>query len=257
MGSNQRSVLSTLQLRTILLSDCRSEISSLSQLNETVTTFSRGQGYTLALNSVDKLILRCSNDTESFHHLALHYLATKLPYLRTLWINGPLTTDGTNQIFPHPKAQPMLIRQFHTLTELKISNYNLQSFRDLRRLVVAPPLLSALELLNVGWISPLGSDKCQNLPSLLTTASMLSKVYMENCSFAWDVVWFWATTASTPVLKSTSNQSGGRRHPILSVDDACTIVRLLKAMDGSQQSHFGWAYNDDSEGDTCESQSVT
>ena len=96
----------------------------------------------------------------------------------------PSTTDGTNQIFPHPKPLPMLIRQFHTLTELKISNYNLHSFWDLRRLVVSPPLLSTLELLNVKWVSPFGPDKCQKFPSLLTTAPMLSKVLIRRSIIA-------------------------------------------------------------------------
>ncbi|RPD61425.1 hypothetical protein L227DRAFT_68629 [Lentinus tigrinus ALCF2SS1-6] len=91
--------------------------------------------------------------------LFLVEFAGKLPGLRDLFV---LDNDWTLQ---RPSVKwPLLLSRFHTITTLRLENCRFSCFSDVRRLLTALPLISALDIWYLTW--PTVSQEL-HLPSTL------------------------------------------------------------------------------------------
>ncbi len=176
-------------------------------------------------------------DSRPFHHLTLHYFATKLPALIALYICGDIS-----RMLPVPKSLCMQLGLFRSLANLRLIHIRFQSFWDLRRLVVSPPSLSSLWLRDISWPSLFATPL--RVPSLLSTARRLSEVKMSDVPRPWEIFWFW-TTSYTPKT-SGSIQSSTQEHPYpaFTTHDTIIIEQLIqKFLPPVRASRVHWSYH--------------
>lgn len=174
----------------------------------------------------------------SLYHIATIYLATRLPSLDCLVI------DGGGQSFKSHRSVVAHLKYFRTVTELKLMNIKFQSFWDFRRLVVALPALSNLHI-SVGVHLP-SSDPFQRLdgrvPSLFSTAHNLKHISFKT-KLGWNPLWIWILPFPTRHRKLSNTPL---LPPILTPHDAETIQKLvtLPKNGGHDFQTFDWSYSE-------------
>ncbi len=195
--------------------------------------------------STRKLDLLPVKGEQPFHHVVPFYLATKLPSLERLQINGK-TEAG---FFPVHASLPMQLNQFRLVTSLALYSCLFQSFWDFRRVIVAFPALASLNISYTTWPDPF--QRIGRPPPLLFTAQKLVEVSW-NGNIGWQVVFLWATTLKPQALK-VDPVTYGQLCPVFTVDYARFIGEIImssKQAKSKLQNHLHWSF--DSKGHQCE-----
>lgn len=196
------------------------------------------------------------------YRVAPLYLATKLPSLQHVFIDGGDRPDTdhphflslirrtpTQRTFHGHTSLIVHLKYFTTVTRLRLSHMTFQSFWDFRRFVVALPALSHLRL---DWIDLPDADPFRRphgrVPSLFSAPRNLISIHAT--SLTWNPLWIWVMLH--PAKPQQSRNPGV--HPCLTPGDAETIYNLafgLKFHDDKLNGIFSWSYNEGLQ--SCES----
>lgn len=194
-------------------------------------------------------VIELSLAGEDIHHIAPVYLATKVPSLRRLVIDGGPKLDHQTipKLYPVPSLLTMHLNHFRAVTELCLSNVAFQSFWDFRRLIVALPTLSNLRLSNIHLPIPSPFRRHGGrVPSLYTSPRNLSHLYIRS-EIDWNPLWIWVIPFQTRPHKSRNLHL----HPVLTPHDAETIWKLSNLDERLDEISFDWLYNEEQQ--RCES----
>lgn len=165
------------------------------------------------------LSLRDRGQDGVFRHLLPHYLAIKLPSLRALEIQGDPALRKQDLFFVK-SSLTMYINQFLSLSHLQLYHHRFQSFWDLRRVIVAFPVLTTLHLSNIVWPSLTERP----LPSAIFPAPNLRYVWISECVEQNSILWFWAVSSPPKTTALLSKMAGPL--PILTASDLRIIMHL-------------------------------
>lgn len=175
--------------------------------------------------------------------IATLYLATKLPSLRCMVIDGgdvPFLYHGHSSLSMH-------LKHFKTVTELRLFNISFKSFWDFRRCVAALPALS-----NLGFdrIHLLDSGPFQRsdgrVPSLISMPQNLLSIHAYGLK--WNPLWTWVTLIR-PCLRNPENEDlHPHPHPYLTLHDAATVWDITASVESHRHDFcdgtFDWSYNE-------------
>lgn len=181
-------------------------------------------------------------DTSPFSHLAPHYLSTRAPHVKDLFL-GSERFDSPH--FRFHSTSIMLLAQFRNVRTLRMSNFFFTSSTELRRVIGSFTNLVSTTLSGLTW-----DNQVAYPPQLLrTTCWRLSQVRMYDCSSNHDGFWFWIV----PPLRAPSNNfvgfGGENSHFGLTLHDAYALSDLFRAClsvngkpNGNPGAFFDWEY---------------
>lgn len=126
----------------------------------------------------------------------------------------------------------MHLSHFRHVNLLSLHDFHFQTFWDLRRFIIALPVLSRLDLSRVTW--PRFYDDLSRLPSLAFTASRLQSITCWYGSAAEEILWVWVTTRKLP--SSEHNSVVGYQikdqYPAITIGDAAVIGKFIAQIAG-------------------------
>lgn len=177
-----------------------------------------------------------------FHHLVPYYLAQKLPHLENLTFLGT-TMNGNMQAFPVSTQLTMHLSQFEHVTSLYLGRFHFHSFWDLRRFVVALPVISHLKLARVTW--PQFFEDLQRVPSLPFIANKLQEINCADITVLHEVLWFRVTSRRVSSLEG--QRMGGhlaedRGCPAFTTRDAAAIGKFISQISRSRDQRVKLEY---------------
>lgn len=193
--------------------------------------------------------VRFIGDTaDCFYRMAPFQLATKLPSLQYLVIDGgdhPFTDlhwqhkARLGRTYLGHSSLCMHLRQFESVTELRLSHITFQSFWDLRRFIVALPALSNLHIDRVDFPC---SDPFRRpdgrIPSLFSGPQKLTQ-FSITVPVGWNPLWVWVLPSQTRYQKFRHPLL----HPSLTLHEAETIWKLVTLEKDIDKSVTYWHYN--------------
>lgn len=173
---------------------------------------------------------------EHIHYSAPVYLAGKLPFIRHLAIEK--NEEGTGPFFVPHDSLLLALRQFKTVTELRLSHITFQLFWHFRRFIVALPALSHLLLSDVDlpYLDPFN----QRVPSLYLKPRNLTDIIVRSY-LAWNPLWLWILPPHT-LPRSTGNP---HQRPFLTPSDGGIILKLARLERAWSQRDFNWMYTEE------------
>lgn len=180
-----------------------------------------------------------------FHHLFPHHFSRDLSSLEKLQIIGN-PNAGISRSLPCLPQLRMHLAHLHNLQHLMLQNYHLETFWDLRRILVSRSSLTPVILAEVTWPA---INREFGLPSHISAASRLLDVISIEVSSFWDVLLIWVIP-TLRLSKWSTGEPSTERSPTLRRDEFAIFERLLETTTGPAKSlKFTWKYGKD--GDKC------
>ncbi len=198
-----------------------------------------------------------SNDgVNPLYHIALFYLAKKLPSLRSLVIDGgdtpdiddphllsPLSRTATQLTYHAHSSLIAHLKHFSTVTQLRLSHMMFQSFWDFRRFIIAFPELSTLHLDRVDLPGSYPFQRRDGrVPSLLSVPQNLTSI--SAYGMKWNPLWIWV------VPPQTRHRRPRIPHllPSLTPHEAEAVYKLVVSLKFGHyrlNGAFDWMYNEE------------
>ncbi|KAJ3484409.1 hypothetical protein NLI96_g5673 [Meripilus lineatus] len=123
-----------------------------------------------------------------------------------------------------------------------LQNYHLETFWDLRRILVSRSSLTPVILAEVTWPA---INREFGLPSHISAASRLLDVISIEVSSFWDVLLIWVIP-TLRLSKWSTGEPSTERSPTLRRDEFAIFERLLETTTGPAKSlKFTWKYGKD------------
>lgn len=192
------------------------------------------------------ILPRIGFNERPFHHLVPYHTAGRFSCLVRLEFLGT-EQGGNKEIFPITKQFPMHLSHFRHVISLQLQDFHFQTLWDLRRFIVALPVLSYLYLDSVTW-APF-SDELGRVPSLPFIACKLRNINCWEMSALHEVLWFWVTSYRAPSLEHQriAECHAEDRYPAFTIGDAAIIEKYIRelALPESQTVDFKWDYSSD------------
>lgn len=239
----QRELLRTIFLRTARQLKCL--VASLSYAIHPIGTY------------ITELSLAARNEVESFYHIALFHLSTKLPSLRCLVIEGEFLSFKMGRpwayhLFPGHPSLDMHLKHFRTVTELRLSYMTFQSFWELRHFVAALPAVSTLHIRAIDLIqvdtNPFRRPHAR-VSSLFSSLQKLTHLSLM-VSDKWNPLWLWVT----PVQMRHRVPKDLGRPPFLTIGDAETLwgfTNVLGSFGYQATPNYRWSYDNEHQRCKC------
>lgn len=177
-----------------------------------------------------------------FHHLVPYHTANRLLGPDVLRFFG-CELDGDGDVFPVSTQLTMHLSHFRHVTSLSLHDFRFQTFWDLRRFVLALPVLSFLDLNGVTW--PQFSKDLGRVPSLPFIARNLRKINCWRISAAHEVLWFWVTSHKLPSLEhqriAGSHAEG--QYPAFTIKNIVAVGEYLGQIKSTPPLNLEWDYS--------------